>query len=88
MKLVGGSSEVDKAIRIYALAREFGLESQPVLHVARRLRYATNLLSILDAQQRAKVEAALDQKPPEDPDGMPCKLQPRGPGPGKAQAHN
>jgi hypothetical protein len=73
-------------MRVYALARELGLESQAVLDAARSLRYAVpNALSSLDAAQREAVVNVLRRRPPEEPTGVPSRLRPRGPGGGAAR---
>jgi hypothetical protein len=73
-------------IRVYALARELGLEPRTVLDTAHRLGYAApNQLSTLDAVQREAVVKALRGRPPEEPPGVPARLRPRGPGSGAAR---
>ena len=73
----------DRGIRVYALARELGLLPQPVLEAARRLGLgARNQLSVLDPLDRARVEAELGRRPPEEPTGVASRLRPRRPRPG------
>jgi hypothetical protein len=73
-------------IRVYALARELGVEPRAVLDTARRLGYAApNQVSTLDGAQRDAIVKALRGQPPEEPAGVPGRMPPRGPGGGVAR---
>jgi hypothetical protein len=67
----------ESKIRVYALARELGVEVPVILDMARRLACEEiNQLSLLNAKQRAQVTAALANFPrakrsPSSPTG-PC----------------
>lgn len=69
-------------IRVYALAREWNVLPEAILEAARRLGLnMTSRLSLLDPRQRAAVENFFRRSPPEDPNGVPSRLDPTGPNP-------